>query len=173
MILQELVPRDITPEFFHLTLTNYVGRFEKSFLADIFADYEVWNHPVVGYELREQRKISPEEVMAQYFPDANSTIYSFNEKAKNLMFVKTKMNYVTESDENISGLKEKYTLETLYRYILELDEEENIVGGEWAVGSKEYHPDFIYVPVGNVKSDASILGGIKYSEVKKMIELAQ
>jgi hypothetical protein len=165
--------RDVTPEYFHLTLTNYVGRFKRSFVADIFGDYEVWNHPVVSYEILEQRKMSPEDVMKQFFPAANSTVYTFNQNVKSLLFVQTKMNYITESDENTSGLKEKYTRTKYYRYILELDEQDNVVGGEWTGSSKTDHPDFIYVPVGTVNPNVSILGGIKYSEVKKLIQLAQ
>jgi hypothetical protein len=99
--------RDSTPDYFHLALTNYIGRFEKSFVADIFADYEVWNHPVVSYKILEQRKISPEEAMKEFFPAANSTVYTFNQNVKSLLFVQTKMYFVTESDENISGLKGK------------------------------------------------------------------
>jgi hypothetical protein len=83
------------------------------------------------------------------------------------------MDYITESDDNISGLKDEYTLSKPYTYFLELDENENIIGGEWLMKSKSAHPDFIYVPVGTVNPDTSILGSIQYSEIKKMIELSQ
>jgi hypothetical protein len=165
--------RDISPEFFHLTLTNYIGRFGKSFVADLDADYQVWNHPVVSYEIEAQEKLSAEDVMRLYFPKANSTVYPFNTGAKGFLYVKTKMNYITESDESTSGLREKYTRSKYYQYILELDDQEYIVGGEWIGKSLEEHPDFIFVPVGTVNPNASILGGIKYSEVKKLIELSQ
>jgi hypothetical protein len=165
--------RDISPGFFHLTITNYIGRFGKSFVVDVSADYEVWNHPVVKYEILQQKKISPEDVMSLYFPDANATAYPFNRDAKSLLFVETEMYYVTESDENNSGLKDKYTRTKYYFYILELDLQENIIGGEWVAASHYLHPDFIYVPVGAVSPDTSILGGVKYLEVKKMIELTQ
>jgi hypothetical protein len=165
--------RDISPSFFHLTLTNYIARFGRSFVADVTANYQVWNHPVVGYEIVQQRKISAADTMKQFFPAANSPVYTFNSKAKELVHVQTRMDYVTESDENISGLKEKYTVSKTYEYILELDKQGGIIGGEWTGKSKVDHPDFFFVPVGPPKPNTSILGGIKYSEVKKMIELAQ
>jgi hypothetical protein len=59
--------RDISPEFFHLTLTNYIGRFEKSIIAELDADYQVWNHPVVGYEILQQvkRPLVGQEIISQ------------------------------------------------------------------------------------------------------------
>jgi hypothetical protein len=164
--------RDVSPDYFHLVLTNYIGRFQQSFVADIFADYEVWNHPVVSYDVSEN-KPSFENAMKKYFPNANSTVYPFNSDAKELLHVSTKMNYITESDENTSGLKAKYTRTKYYEYLLELDDQGNIIGGEWVGSSKIDHPDFIYIPTGPPNPDSSILGGIKYSEVKKMIALAQ
>jgi hypothetical protein len=83
------------------------------------------------------------------------------------------MYYVTESNENISGLRGKYERSNFYEYILELDQEENIIGGEWVGNSRADHPDFIYVPIGPPNDDTSIFGSIQYSEVKKMIEMAQ
>jgi hypothetical protein len=164
--------RDISPDYFHLVLTNYIGRFQQSFVADLYSDYEVWNHPVISYEVRTY-KTSFEDAMKNYFPNANTTVYPFNPNAKELLNVFAKMNYITESDENTSGLKGKYTRQKYFEYLLELDEEENIIGGEWIGNSKTDHPDFIYVPTGPPNPESSILGGIKYSEVKKMIELAQ
>jgi hypothetical protein len=165
--------RDITPEFFHLTLTNMVGRLGRSFVADVFSDYEVWNHPSIGYEILHQRKWTQAEVMGGLYNTTNSTVYPFNPTAKQLLFVITKFDYVVESDENISGLVEKYTTSRYYEYILELDDNDNIIGGEWVGDNHDNHPDFIYVPVGPPNANTEILGGIKYSQVKEMIRLSQ
>jgi hypothetical protein len=165
--------RDVTPEFFHLVLTNLIGRFDRSFIADVSADYQVWNHPAKGYEINLQEKISREDAMKRFFPAANSTSYIFNQNAKDLLHVQTINSYITESNENTSGLAYRYTTTRYFDYLLELDAQDNIIGGEWVDYSKLNHPDFIYIPVGAPKSDTIILGGIKYSEVKNMIKLAQ
>ena len=43
---------------FHVVLTNFVGRKNRSFIIDKTRDLEVWNQPVYGYESKilEERK---------------------------------------------------------------------------------------------------------------------
>jgi hypothetical protein len=165
--------RDISPEFFHLVITNVIGRQNKSFVADVDYNAEVWNQPVRSYEILTQYKISPERAMASYFPQLNSTTYTFNAEAKELLYVRTKFSYIVESTENTSGLADLYTSNRYYDYLLELDANEKIIGGEWVGRSKTNHVDFIWVPVGTPSQNAVILGGIRYSEVKKLIEQSQ
>ena len=162
--------RDISPEFFHLAVTNMLGRFDKSFVVDVSADFQVWNQPVRSYEIMSQVKISPAEAMEKYFPAANSTTYIFNEKAKELLLVNTRLSYVLESNENTSGLSDGYTTSRYYDYLLELDAQGSIIGGEWVDYAKSGHIDFLWFPVGTPSASVSVTGGIKYSEVRKMID---
>jgi hypothetical protein len=164
--------RDVTPEYFHLVVTNMLGRFDKSFVADVFGDYEVWNHPAKAYHILDQKKMPAQEAMKKYFPAANSTTYIYNQNVENVVYVRTKFDYIVESDDNVSGLADQYTRSRTYQYLLELDANDIIIGGEWVGGSKIDHPDFIYVPVGPPSDQSTILGGIKYAEVKKMIQMA-
>jgi hypothetical protein len=161
--------RDLAPEFFHLAITNLIGRFDKSFVVDVSADYQVWNQPVRSYEIVSQTKLSPAEAMTRFFPQANSTIYSFNQKAKELLHVHMKFSYVLESNENTSGLADRYTTDRYYDYLLELDAQGTIIGGEWVEYSKYNHADFLWFGVGTPRQSTTVTGGIKYSDIKKMI----
>jgi hypothetical protein len=165
--------RDVSPEFFHLVTTNFIGVHKRSFVADVYHNAEVWNHPARSYDIIVQRKITAEEAMTRYFPKMNTTTYTFNPAAKQLLLVRTRFSYIVESTENISGQADRYTTSRFYDYLLELDENENIIGGEWIGRSKQDHMDFIYKLVGPPAQNAVVLGAIRYSEVKNLIELSQ
>jgi hypothetical protein len=165
--------RDVSADFFHLVITNVIGKHNKSFVADVDYNAEVWNQPVRSYEILSQTKISAEKALMTYFPQLNSTIYTFNPSAKEILLVRTKFSYIVESTENTNGLANSYTRSKYYDYLLELDKNESIIGGEWVSQSKTDHVDFIWVPVGIPSPNAIVLGEIRYAEIKKLIELSQ
>ena len=41
---------DTNPGAFHVVLTNFIGRLNRSFIIDKTRDLEVWNQPVYSYE---------------------------------------------------------------------------------------------------------------------------
>ena len=43
--------RDLTPDLFHLAMTNMIGKLQRPFIIDITSTAEVWNQPVFGYEV--------------------------------------------------------------------------------------------------------------------------
>jgi hypothetical protein len=53
--------RDTNPGTLHLLLTNYLGIRKASFVEDRTWDDEVWNQPIRGYNVREQREVSARE----------------------------------------------------------------------------------------------------------------
>lgn len=102
-------------------------------------------------------------------PDA----YMFNDRAAKLFFVKSEVEYISESDQNVDGnlasTIDKYTRTDRYEYILEVDEDGKIIGGEWVGWSKKNHPDFLWLPTG--RYDYPIAGGaIKFADVKDLLE---
>jgi hypothetical protein len=55
-----------------------------------------------------------------------------------------------------------------YQYILEQDENGNVIGGEWVGNSKTDHPDFAWFPIARPGDSSSILG-IRYDIVRGLI----
>ena len=99
--------------------------------------------------------------------------YMFNPNAAEFIYVKTKFKYITESsastDGNLSGNIDSYTRSDTYEYVLELDSQGRIIGGEWVGSSKRSHPDFLWLPTG--RRESSVAGGaINYAKVKALID---
>jgi len=101
------------------------------------------------------------------------TKYMFNDKAAKLFHVKLEVDYITEAssstDGNLSARINDYTRTDRYEYILEVDANGKVNGGEWLGSSKRNHPDFLWLPTG--RSTASIAGGaITYANVKSLLD---
>ena len=50
---------------FHTAISNLVGIRKTSLVEDRAYDYEVWNQPVRGYKVMEQRTVTEQEGIAQ------------------------------------------------------------------------------------------------------------
>jgi hypothetical protein len=102
-------------------------------------------------------------------PDA----YIWNDEAVTFYSVKTELDYITESpstlDGNLSDRISSYTKTDRYNYILEVDADGKIIGGEWVGSSKKNHPDFLWLPTG--RSHMSAAGGkLSYASVKALLD---
>ncbi|MBF0367637.1 MAG: hypothetical protein HQK50_18830 [Oligoflexia bacterium] len=128
---------DINPGSFHVILSNLIGRAQQGFVMDKTASLAVWNQPVVGYE---SKVISSSDVPA-------STAASATKKE---VTVHTKVKWVRELGPlpipvTITIIsKDEYILEAEYDYVLELDQNNKIVGGRWLGKSADDHPDFVW-----------------------------
>ena len=107
--------------------------------------------------------------------------YKFNEAAESFMYLETDFRYITESNASTDGALvsggnyNNWVRTDKYQYILELDGQGNIIGGEWVGSSKQNHPDFLWMPT--IKNDTEVARdgfsantGIKWSEVKMLLE---
>lgn len=99
--------------------------------------------------------------------------YVFNPRAVKFQQLTTEVDYITESsagtDGNLSASIDQYTRTDRYEYILEIDGEGKIIGGEWLGSSKKNHPDFLWLPLA--VSGTTVAGGaIKYAEVKALLD---
>ncbi len=125
--------RDVNPGAFHLTLDHYINTLKKPFIADISWDSQVWNYPIVGYKTS-HRKIIPfqgDGPLANH--RAEGTAFTVS--------VTNKLTYVAGSSPSTG--KSKSILKTLtLRYTLELDQNQNIIGGEWISRKR---PDFLWI----------------------------
>ncbi len=91
------------------------------------------------------------------------TEYSFNAKATSFRKVTLEVDYIAESesdeDGNLASRIDHYTRTDTYEYVLELDKDDKIHGGEWINGSKKFHPDFLWLPTGRFTSGSGNVAG--------------
>ncbi len=109
---------DLNPAIFHLALGNIIGLRKKAFIVDRALGEPVYNEPIVKFKSR--------------IKDTNSRI-GLSPKAVRAIEVKTNVTFASN-------------LRDTYKYVLGLDERNNIVSGKWIGNSKKDHPEFIWLP---------------------------
>jgi hypothetical protein len=136
---------DPNPAFFHLVTLNQIGLNRRGFVMDRSYHSEVQNQPVYGYEFKyfkftdshpipeakmtvQEAKVSRKDVSWDPYDDHRSP------RAVSLLGVEAKIQYALENQPNhhpTDSVKED-NQDTLYLYYdLELDANNEIVGGEW------------------------------------------
>jgi hypothetical protein len=136
----------VNPGLFHMAVLNRIGHEKKPLLYDSAEDYEVWNKVMKSFDV-------------QYFNPHNKVTTS--RKGKDINKYKNayaregfkrdiNMTHTVGVELNIEvvRLRTKYDMQDIvstytYYYELELDRNNNIVGGEWLqdVGA---NPDFVW-----------------------------
>lgn len=168
--------RDTNPGTLHVLLGNYLGLRGEAFVADRAFDQEVWNHPIRRYHLETQEVVTPEEANrlvegGAEAGDPPGAGYRFDADAASLLHVKNDVSYVMESaagtDGNLSADIDVYTTVVRYEYVLELDGDGAVIGGEWVGDSKREHPDFLWSPIHS-GSDPVAGGAISLSRVRAL-----
>jgi hypothetical protein len=122
--------RDTNAGAFHLVLANEIGVRKKSFVVDATRDAEVWNQPVHSFQSIVQKYQRPS------FKSAKGTVRE--------AVVKTEMSYTLEVNPHFQMLNgtNGYNEKTrVYRYVLELDKSDAIIGGRWISSDR---PDFLW-----------------------------
>jgi len=103
------------------------------------------------------------------------TSYVFNTNAAKLLKTHMDVDYISESpagtDGNLGATIDRYTHQDNYDYILELDANGKIIGGEWIGASKRKHPDFVWLPI-RVGASSVAGGKITYANVKMIYDLS-
>lgn len=103
------------------------------------------------------------------------TTYVFNADAKKLLKTHMDVDYISESpastDGNLGATINSYTHQDHYDYILELDGNGKIIGGEWIGTSKKQHPDFVWLPL-RVGASSVAGGKITYANVKQIYDMS-
>ena len=76
--------------------------------------------------------------------------------AKKVVGVEMVVQYLSEGEpvqEEYNSEQDDFTTEVVYRYDLELDETDQLVGGEWYTNG---HPDFLWVPVRGTEALSNV-----------------
>ncbi len=151
---------DNNPASFHLALIHRVGIEGKSFVMDATEDYEVWNQPIMSYKIQYYSLATHEQVSLDkaIIPISSITdgLSKFRSpRTKYLVGVKLEVEYGVETSPthllSDSSEQDRSTI-AYYTYDLELDENYNIIGGEWY---SENHPDFLWLPQKNSLAQSS------------------
>lgn len=101
--------------------------------------------------------------------------YLFNDRARRFFEVRLQVDFISESSPHTDGPLhddiDRYTYSDRLHYVLELDDQGRVIGGEWLSDSKRNHPDFLWLPVRAALS--SVAGGkISYTEVMNLLNRA-
>ena len=115
---------------FHIILTNQLGLKHEGFIADVDRGPEVWNQPVYAFE---------SSIISEMGPGRDSAAGTVKQ-----VLMDTYMTYTEESPsqwEPVSGTEAFRHTTVNYRYWLELNESDEIIGGLW---ESHKRPDFIW-----------------------------
>lgn len=141
---------DSNPGTWHMAVVNQIGVSGRSFVMDANSAYEVWNHPVYSYKYsyfnpkdkKDYTKLNEAILKRGEFKDskekyrAPDSIY--------IVGVRMTVSYALENEPSQAENQELMSTEKTYEYDLELNQDYEIVGGEWQSSD---HPDFLWVPV--------------------------
>ncbi|KAF4028393.1 Transglutaminase elicitor [Phytophthora infestans] len=160
--------RDLNPGFFHIAATNILGKHKATFIVDRYASYEVWNQPVDGFTVHEQKVMTPEEAAQTFY---RLQTYPWNEAAKSIVHVKSSLSW---SNATFAGRRSEVDEQTGtgadYEYLLEMDDVDQIIGGEWLNKSNDEHPDFLWFPERKPALDTVTDTGLSYANVVMLLE---
>lgn len=140
--------KDVNPGMLHMVLANLIGRGEQGFVMDRTIDLQVWNQPIFGY------KSVVEKV------DNNPSDSSRAPNTKKEVHVNTVVYWLTELEPSFEPNDNSPAAHKAnrYTYILELDENDNIIGGRWTGTSIDNHPDFIWAQnIDDIKSNPAAI----------------
>lgn len=122
--------QDLNAGAFHIILTNRIALENKGFVADMDRFKQVWNHPVMSFSSRVKSEGGPKRHSA---PGTVRTV-KFS----------TTIEYGDESINSwdpLIGTKYQKTKKQEMNYIVEVNAEGMIIGGEW---TSIVRPDFLW-----------------------------
>ena len=161
--------RDLNPGSFHSAIVGLLGRGARNlvtgetggkpaFVIDHNYDHEIWNFPIVRYEIVEQASVT--EAQATTLVGTNGSDYTWNASATSFQRVKLAYWMMSDSVPPSELMRRADTrnvdpVRVELNYVLELDASNRILGGEWiddptvtwGENSKELHPDFAWMAI--------------------------
>lgn len=137
--------RDTNAGAFHVVITNFLGINGQSFVEDRTGGYQVWNQPMTGYQITMLEEI--DVARANSLLNVTGDSYIYNANVAKLFEVKMTTDWLTEGHQSTQPLgSQGYIRHDNYHYILEVDADGKIMGGEWVGSSRDNHPDFLWSP---------------------------
>lgn len=149
---------DTNPGTWHIVVVNQIAKQKRSFIMDATFDYQVWNQPVSTYKYEYFNPVTKESNSSLSLNQANTPLVELanwkedpykkhrHPNAKYVVGIAMEIGYVVENQPAALDLDlqtDEYITRVDYIYDLELDENLNIIGGEWY---QNLHPDFLWSP---------------------------
>ncbi|MBL7714820.1 MAG: hypothetical protein JNL01_05085 [Bdellovibrionales bacterium] len=135
----------------HLSVVNQIGGAGRTFVMDATRDFEVWNHPVLGYSYSYFNPVTGKDTASLAEAKIARTAFSSDPRkgfraqgSTHVVGIKMDVTYLVEtfpSDRVLDSEKYDASRTIGYRYELELDSDGRIIGGEWL---SEVQPDFLW-----------------------------
>jgi len=138
--------KDTHPATMHIIMANRLGLTSKGYIADIDRLKQVWNHVAVKYVSKVVSRTS----------DVSKAVTGAFKRIK----IVTKVSYtggVDPSELVVLGTRNEKWDVRKYEYILDLDVNDKILGGEWI---SDERPDFLWV-LGRETFDHNYFGKVK------------
>jgi hypothetical protein len=156
---------DVNPGSLHVILTNFLGIAQLPLVEDRTASFEVWNQPILAYEITKQAEIS--KANANRCVGASGSTWKYNTAAKKLYEVRVTVTYLSESGaSNTPHGFERNTSDDDYHYILELNDAGKVIGGRYCTDSTNSHVDFLWSPTGSNRPSNP---GVDHTKVRELI----
>jgi|GEM_PF-763584 len=147
---------DVNPGSFHIGLVNFLGRMKQPIIFDEHQDEEVWNYPIYAYDYTSEGPWTEAQAVTALrnsIRDANGTVifpaidgWIFNPRARSFIKINLNVSYRNASFDSVGAGAKPDPTRISYEYILELDDQGQVIGGEWMGASRTFHPDFIWMP---------------------------
>ncbi len=138
---------DVNPGSLHVILANFIGRAQLPLVEDRTGNFEVWNQPILAYDVQSQNVVTAAQAMQCV--GATGDRWTYNTSARKLVEVRTEVTYLSESHaSNTPHGWESNTSTDDYHYILELSSDGKVIGGRYCADSTNSTVDFLWTPVG-------------------------
>lgn len=161
---------DVNAGALHVIMTNFLGLRQAPLVEDRTANYEVWNQPVLGYEVTKQAEISKTKANECVGNTTAGSSWTYNPSAKKLYEVRMTVTYLSESGAETRPVGwMNNTSEDDYHYILELNDEGKVLGGRYCKDTTNTHIDFLWSPTG---SNSPSNPNVDVNKVKQLIKLS-
>jgi len=145
----------VNPASFMIVLGNQIEIRRKNLVFDPEINGEIWNQPVYGYRLRYYNLLTDEvhktpsqsKVLISKVQSLNNKLFNYmiskkDPKSQFYLAVNITVDFVYENFPYHGIKPSRNTNQQIsYSFVLELDENENITGGEWL---DNFHPNFIW-----------------------------
>lgn len=153
---------DVNPATWTIIIGNTLGLHGKSFIIDATFDLQVWNQPVYSYEMTYfnilknsiRGNLSSAKISLSQLASSPKKLHQFlykraNKQASFIIGVSMDLTYVGETYPSHDPPGPDNIVKVSYVYSLELDENDNIIGGEWM---HNQHPDFLWMTMEGAKA---------------------
>lgn len=155
---------DVNPGAWHISVVNQLGIQKRSMIIDASYNVEVWNQPVFRYKyeffnpnksdsffgglMSRDSTADLDKAMVKIEDLERDRFKKYrDQRTRYVVGVKMEISYASEVSPSTSltnGPDQDSDSTASYRYDLELDENKNIIGGEW---HENGHPDFAWIPL--------------------------